>query len=89
VKPLPQKTQFAILKALLRNWHLCKNNYRCARLLMRFKSSFDYQPIMQVIWWMVVFDGDWDSVRRELSQRPAPWHKKLFSWADKVKGGAL
>lgn len=84
---LPIRSQYALLRACLRNWKRCLNNQRCVALLCRLSRCVTNENVREVLRWMISTDGDWQAVRAELSRRP--YASKLFAWADRVKGGAL
>lgn len=86
MKPLPVRSQYAVLAASIRNWRRVITNPKACGLLCRLSELFTQENVREVLRWMISTDGDWKAVREELRRRP--YAAKLFAWADKVKGGA-
>ena len=87
--PLPEKRQFGVLWALLKNWRKATAHPTIARFIICNRSFFSCDRVRAVVMALILNDGDWQAAKRWLSNSPAPWHQKLFSWADKTQRNLL
>lgn len=84
--PLPVRSQYALLRACLKNWRRCIENPVCCSRLCRLSRFVTQENVREVLRWLISTDGDWKTVRNELRSRA--YAPKLFAWADR-KAGAL
>lgn len=86
MKPFPIKTQFAFLRACLRNWRRVLTTPAGCRVLWRLPVLFTHEGCREVLLWLVSTDGDWKMVRECI--RTQPYAPRLFAWVQSWKGGA-
>jgi hypothetical protein len=88
-KPLPEKRQFGVLWALLKNWTRATSNPLIAKMVVCNRAFFSCERVRAVVTALLINNGDWPAAKNWLSKSPAHWHTKLFSWADKIQGNLL
>lgn len=88
MKPLSKRQQWAVLRALIRNWGGAVGRWRCARLLLGRKVVFTDARLCEAVGWFVVFNGAWGQVREHLLSVPQ-WGREFVTWGDKVKGWCM
>jgi hypothetical protein len=88
-KPLSEKTQVAVFRALLKNYRRAMSNPRIAKSVFLSRTFFNSERTREAVFRLMLCSGDWQSVKNWLSKNPAPWHGNLFKWADKIQGNLL
>jgi hypothetical protein len=89
VKPLPVKTQKAILRACLRHWQRACNSPRICKFLFCRNRYFTNEKISAAVHALLLTAGDWSKAKTDIKNVLVVDYDKLFTWAEKVQGGAL
>lgn len=85
MRPLPVKTQTAILRALLRNWQRACGSPRVCKMLILQHRFFTNEKIRVAVHALLISAGDWMKAKAELKNSPLDCDK-LFAWAEKIQG---
>ena len=85
MKPLPVKTQWAVIRACVRNYHRVCSVKRSLRYIVSVSLAFtdERKEIMQ---WLRVCGGDWQHMAACVGDKF--YWPKLDAWAKRQKGGA-
>jgi hypothetical protein len=89
VKPLDVKKQWEAVKWLIRDYKSALGQAWISRALLYAKSNFSNAVLRDTAREILFADGDWEKAKDALRRLlPNAERAKLFTWADKLKGGA-
>lgn len=88
MKVIGKKTQWAILKALIRNWKKAIKNGRVCKWILMSTIYFTDVEIREIVRELILQDGDWWLARKAIVERNKSERMgKIIKWFDNVKGG--
>lgn len=82
------KREFAILKALVRDWKRASSNPKIARMILLKRRYFQTEQVRMVVGELVLADGDIHRAVQALRGHSPAWLSKFVKWCDQVRGGA-
>ena len=86
---MKSKREFAILKALVRDWKRATSHPKIARMVILQKKSFRVEQVRACVLALTLSDGDVHRAVQLLSGHSPAWIGKFTKWCDRVKEGKI